>query len=77
MLEQLLLRVFVNDTDQIKLASEALKLYTKESTCVPPLVQQMRSSQHEQARQLAAVLLKKKLMVHWKSFSQIQQVTSQ
>ncbi|CAN0547575.1 unnamed protein product, partial [Ectocarpus sp. 12 AP-2014] len=29
----------------------------------------MRSSQHEQARQLAAMLLKKKIVQHWKTFN--------
>lgn len=51
-----------------------LKAYTKDPACVPPLLQQMRSSQHEQARQLAAVLLKKKIMVHWKSFTDQEKV---
>ncbi|CAM9742893.1 unnamed protein product, partial [Choristocarpus tenellus] len=57
----------------IKAAEEVLKVYTREPACVPPLVQQMRSSQHEQARQLAAVLLKKKIMAHWKGFNQTEQ----
>lgn len=51
-----------------------LKEYTKDPACVPPLLQQMRSSQHEQARQLAAVLLKKKIMTHWKTFNDNQKV---
>lgn len=51
-----------------------LKLYTRDPACVPPLLQQMRSSQHEQARQLAAVLLKKKVISHWKTFNDQQKV---
>ncbi|CAM9940163.1 unnamed protein product, partial [Ectocarpus sp. 12 AP-2014] len=69
MLEQLLMEMFVPDTAQIKKAEGLLKKYTKEPACVPPLLQQMRSSQHEQARQLAAMLLKKKIVQHWKTFN--------
>lgn len=54
---------------QIKRAEGLLKKYTKDPACVPPLLQQMRSSQHEQARQLAAMLLKKKIVQHWKTFN--------
>ncbi|CAM9628188.1 unnamed protein product, partial [Hapterophycus canaliculatus] len=54
---------------QIKKAEGLLKKYTKDPACVPPLLQQMRSSQHEQARQLAAMLLKKKIAPHWKTFN--------
>ncbi|CAM9783964.1 unnamed protein product [Ascophyllum nodosum] len=70
MLEQLLMEMFVPDTSQIKKAEALLKVYTREPACVPPLLQQMRSSQHEQARQLAAMLLKKKIMLHWKTFNE-------
>ncbi|CAM9175169.1 unnamed protein product [Pylaiella littoralis] len=69
MLEQLLMEMFVPDTAQIKKAEGLLKKYTKDPACVPPLLQQMRSSQHEQARQLAAMLLKKKIVPHWKTFN--------
>ena len=59
---------------QIKKAEALLKTYTRDSTCVPPLLQQMRSSQHEQARQLAAMLLKKKILTHWKKFNNQEKV---
>lgn len=59
---------------QIKTAENVLKEYIKDPACVPPLLQQMRSSQHEQARQLAAVLLKKKIIGHWKTFNDQQKV---
>lgn len=59
---------------QIKKAENLLKAYTMDPACVPPLVQQMQSSLHEQARQLAALLLKKRLMFHWKSFNDQQKV---
>lgn len=61
---------------QIKAAEGVLKEYTKDPACVAPLLQQMRSSQHEQARQLAAVLLKKKIMTHWKTFNDNHKVTT-
>ena len=61
-------------TPQIKKAEALLKVYTREPACVPPLLQQMRSSQHEQARQLAAMLLKKKIMLHWKTFNEQEKV---
>ena len=46
-----------------------LKKYTKDPACVPPLLQQMQSSQHEQARQFASMLIKKNIVRHWKTFN--------
>eukprot|EP00903_Cladosiphon_okamuranus_P009337 g8905.t1 len=69
MLEQLLMETTVPDTEQIKKAEVVLKKYTKDPACVPPLLQQMRSSQHEQARQLASMLIKKNIARHWKAFN--------
>ncbi|KAG5193038.1 armadillo-type protein [Tribonema minus] len=68
-LEPIMLRCFVNDTEQIKAAEEILKQYTKKPQCVPALMSTMQISPHEQVRQLAAVLLKKKIAAHWAKFT--------
>lgn len=64
----------LHHNEKIKKAEVVLKKYTKDPACVPPLLQQMRSSQHEQARQVASIILKKKLVGHWKSFNDQQKV---
>eukprot|EP00611_Tribonema_gayanum_P025635 TRINITY_DN588_c0_g1_i2.p1 TRINITY_DN588_c0_g1~~TRINITY_DN588_c0_g1_i2.p1 ORF type:complete len:1076 (-),score=449.83 TRINITY_DN588_c0_g1_i2:206-3433(-) len=72
-LEPIMLRCFVNDTEQIKAAEEILKQYTKKPQCVPALMSTMQISPHEQVRQLAAVLLKKKIAAHWAKFTPAEQ----
>ncbi|CAM9441954.1 unnamed protein product, partial [Phaeothamnion confervicola] len=71
-LEALLMQVFVPDTQQIKAAEEIVKHFTKRPGAVPALMGQMRSSPHPQARQLAAMLLRKKMMHHWAGFTPAQ-----
>lgn len=66
--------LLLNLDPQIKKAEALLKTYTRDPTCVPPLLQQMRSSQHEQARQLAAMLLKRRILAHWKKFNDQEKV---
>ena len=64
-----MMQVFVNDTAQIKAAEEVLKGYTKKPTSVPAFLSLMRTSQQIQVRQLSAVMLKKKILVHWTKFT--------
>jgi importin-4 len=68
-LEPVMMRVFMNDTEQIKAAEEILKQYTKKPASVPVLLGIMKTSTQPQVRQLAAVLLKKKIVAHWPKFT--------
>jgi importin-4 len=68
-LEPVMMRVFMNDTEQIKAAEEILKQYTKKPASVPVLLGIMKTSAQPQVRQLAAVLLKKKIVAHWPKFT--------
>ena len=68
-----MMRVFVNDTEQIKAAEEILKQYTKKSASVPVFLSLMKGSTQPQVRQLSAVMLKKKILVHWSKFTAEQQ----
>ena len=64
-LEALLLQLTVSDTAQIKAAEKQIKDFLKKPSCVPSFVSQMQHSPHPHVRQMAAVLLRKKINSHW------------
>ena len=64
-LEALLLQLTVADTAQIKAAETQIKIFLKQPSSVPSFVSQMQHSPHPQVRQMAAVLLRKKINSHW------------
>eukprot|EP00640_Fibrocapsa_japonica_P000545 CAMPEP_0113942732 /NCGR_PEP_ID=MMETSP1339-20121228/8362_1 /TAXON_ID=94617 /ORGANISM="Fibrocapsa japonica" /LENGTH=1186 /DNA_ID=CAMNT_0000947279 /DNA_START=128 /DNA_END=3688 /DNA_ORIENTATION=- /assembly_acc=CAM_ASM_000762 len=64
-LEAMLLTVFVPDTAQIKQAEAAIKQYCKNPQCVPALLEEVVGSTHVPVRQLAASLLRRRVVAHW------------
>ena len=65
-LEQLLMAMCANDTATIKAAEEHITGFLQNSRCVPALMLQLTASQRPEARQLAAIYLRKKIGLHWK-----------
>jgi hypothetical protein len=64
-LEAVMLQLTVADTAQIKQAEMQLKAILKNPASVPAFFQQLQGSQHVHVRQMAAILLRKKLNGHW------------
>lgn len=64
-LENLLLQFMVPDNNTRKAAEEQIRKLSKDSQIVPALVQLVRSAQSPAVRQLAAVILRKKVTGHW------------
>lgn len=64
-LEACLLQLTHPDTEQIKQAEAALKAYLKQLACVGGLMTQITGSGKPEVRQLAALMLRKKVFKHW------------
>ncbi|RLN96869.1 hypothetical protein BBJ28_00011057 [Nothophytophthora sp. Chile5] len=64
-LEACLLQLTHPDTEQIKQAEAALKTYTKQLAAVGGLLTQLQHSSKPEVRQLAALMLRKKIFKHW------------
>eukprot|EP00624_Nannochloropsis_granulata_P005606 evm.model.NODE_3984_length_32566_cov_17.902445.2 len=64
-LEALLLQLTAPDTQVIQQAEAVVKKYVKSPICVAGLVQQMQGSKYIQVRQLAAMLLRRRLGPLW------------
>jgi hypothetical protein len=64
-LEAIMLQLTVANTAQIKHAETQLKAILKNPASVPAFFEQLQRSQHIHARQMAAILLRKKINGHW------------
>jgi hypothetical protein len=64
-LEACLLQLTHPDTEQIKQAEVAIKVYLKKISSVGGLMTQLQLSQKAEVRQLAALMLRKKVFKHW------------
>lgn len=64
-LEACLLQLTNPDTEQIKQAEAAIKVYLKKIVSVVGLMTQLQHSAKPEVRQLAALMLRKKLFKHW------------
>ncbi len=64
-LEALLLQLTAPDTRTIATGEAVIKRYLKGLGCVPGLVQQIQGSKYVQVRQLAAMLLRRRLGQLW------------
>uniref|UniRef100_M4B6S4 Importin N-terminal domain-containing protein n=1 Tax=Hyaloperonospora arabidopsidis (strain Emoy2) TaxID=559515 RepID=M4B6S4_HYAAE len=64
-LEACLLQLTHPDTEQIKQAEAVLKTYTKQIASVGGLLTQLQLSTKPEVRQLAALMLRKKIFKHW------------
>ncbi|CCI47572.1 unnamed protein product [Albugo candida] len=64
-LETCILQLTQADTNQIKQAEDALKIYMKSSACIHGLMTQLEHSSYAQVRQYAAILLRKRIFKHW------------
>ena len=65
-LEAVLVALTAPDTSRIKQAEDALKPVLKKSACVGALMTQVASSGNVAVRQIAAVILRKKIVKLWK-----------
>ena len=52
--------------EERQLAEQAVMVLIKKKVCVPLLVAQLQHSQHVGVRQLASILLRKKILGHWR-----------
>lgn len=68
-LEKTLAACLAPDSEIIKQATTIMKQFLKQPSCVEPLMQQIQSSTIVEARQMAAVLLRRKLNTHWKKLT--------
>uniref|UniRef100_A0A2C9W5Q1 Importin N-terminal domain-containing protein n=1 Tax=Manihot esculenta TaxID=3983 RepID=A0A2C9W5Q1_MANES len=74
-LELLLIQFLMPDNDARRQAEEQIKRLAKDPQVVPALVQHLRTAKTPNVRQLAAVLLRKKITGHWAKLSpQLKQV---
>lgn len=65
-MEAILAALLHPDTTQIKQAEEALKPVLKKAGCVPALMVQLQQSSNPAVRQIAAVVLRKKIVKMWR-----------
>jgi hypothetical protein len=68
-LEFLLRQFLVPDNEARKQAEEQIRLLSKDPQLVPALLHYVRSAQSPEVRQLAGVLLRKKITGHWMQLS--------
>ncbi|WOL18351.1 putative importin subunit beta-4 isoform X1 [Canna indica] len=68
-LELLLIQVLMPDNDARRQAEEQIKRLSKDPAVVPALVHHLRTAKTSNVRQLAAVLLRKKITGHWTKLS--------
>ncbi|XP_031381513.1 importin-4 isoform X1 [Punica granatum] len=64
-LELLLIQFLMPDNDARRQAEEQIKRLAKDPQVVPALIQHLRTAKTPNVRQLAAVLLRKKITGHW------------
>lgn len=64
-LEALLVHFLLPDNNARKQAEEAIRKLAKDPAIVPKLLEQVKGSHHAEVRQLAAVLLRKKIAGLW------------
>ncbi|KAF5444081.1 hypothetical protein F2P56_036585 [Juglans regia] len=77
-LELLLIQFLMPDNDARRQAEEQIKRLAKDPQVVPALVQHLRTAKTPNVRQLAAVLLRKKITGHWAKLSpQLKQLVKQ
>lgn len=77
-LELLLIQFLMPDNDARRQAEDQIKRLAKDPQVVPALVQHMRTAKTPNVRQLAAVLLRKKITGHWAKLSpQLKQLVKQ
>ncbi|KAG5016093.1 hypothetical protein JHK82_021768 [Glycine max] len=77
-LELLLIQFLMPDNDARRQAEDQIKRLAKDPQVVPALVQHMRTAKTPNVRQLAAVLLRKKITGHWAKLSpQLKQLVMQ
>ena len=62
------------DTAQIKQAEQQIKVLLKRASNVPSFMSQIQHSQHAPVRQMAAVLLRKKINTHWTKLGEDTQI---
>eukprot|EP01116_Phalansterium_solitarium_P010141 TRINITY_DN2460_c0_g1_i3.p1 TRINITY_DN2460_c0_g1~~TRINITY_DN2460_c0_g1_i3.p1 ORF type:complete len:1068 (+),score=372.31 TRINITY_DN2460_c0_g1_i3:1435-4638(+) len=63
--EQLLRALVTPDTNVVKQATDVLNKYLKNAGSIPVLLQLLHSSTFVEVRQLAAILMRKKIAGHW------------
>ncbi|RXH92312.1 hypothetical protein DVH24_033208 [Malus domestica] len=68
-LELLLIQFLMPDNDARRQAEDQIKRLAKDPQVVPALVQHLRTAKTPNVRQLAAVLLRKKITGHWAKLS--------
>ncbi|KAH9771468.1 Importin N-terminal domain-containing protein [Citrus sinensis] len=77
-LELLLIQFLMPDNDARRQAEDQIKRLAKDPQVVPALVQHLRTAKTPNVRQLAAVLLRKKITGHWAKLSpQLKQLVKQ
>ncbi|XVE91916.1 hypothetical protein REPUB_Repub01dG0052500 [Reevesia pubescens] len=77
-LELLLIQFLMPDNDARRQAEEQIKRLAKDPQVVPALVQHLRTAKTPNVRQLAAVLLRKKITGHWAKLPpQVKQLVKQ
>lgn len=77
-LELLLIQFLMPDNDARRQAEDQIKRLAKDPQVVPALVHHLRTAKTPNVRQLAAVLLRKKITGHWaKLSSQLKQLVKQ
>ncbi|XP_039044668.1 importin-4-like [Hibiscus syriacus] len=77
-LELLLIQFLMPDNDARRQAEDQIKRFAKDPQVVPALVQHLRTAKTPNVRQLAAVLLRKKITGHWAKLApQVKQLVKQ
>ncbi|PPS15544.1 hypothetical protein GOBAR_AA05030 [Gossypium barbadense] len=77
-LELLLIQFLMPDNDARRQAEDQIKRLAKDPQVVPALVQHLRTAKTPNVRQLAAVLLRKKITGHWAKLApQVKQLVKQ
>lgn len=77
-LELLLIQFLMPDNDARRQAEDQIKRLAKDPQVVPSLVHHLRTAKTPNVRQLAAVLLRKKITGHWAKLSpQLRQLVKQ
>ncbi|KAI9071084.1 hypothetical protein K1719_046949 [Acacia pycnantha] len=77
-LELLLIQFLMPDNDARRQAEDQIKRLAKDPQVIPALVQHLRTAKTPNVRQLAAVLLRKKITGHWAKLSpQLKQLVKQ
>jgi hypothetical protein len=77
-LELLLIQFLMPDNDARRQAEDQIKRLAKDPQVVPALIHHLRTAKTPNVRQLAAVLLRKKITGHWSKLSpQVKQIVKQ